>query len=197
RAQRMQPGELRASRVGARRGRRAGAGAHGLLAGACRGRHGGFSRGVAAPVMKGHSRAASEAAPDPDASAPAGEEAQDPAREPATAGAAETPPAEAPIDFKDRWLRAEADLQNYRRRSQRDREEAVRSTEERLLLEMIAQLDDLERALEAASESRTTDPWVQVVRLVAGRMVEFLARQGVTPMDAVGEVFDPELHEAM
>jgi molecular chaperone GrpE len=106
-------------------------------------------------------------------------------------------PGEADVDYKDRWLRTEADFQNFRRRSQRDLEEAVRFNEERLLLEMISQLDDLERGLEAASEAGAPEPWVQGIRLVANRTLEFLSRQGVVPIEPLGEPFDPELHEAL
>jgi molecular chaperone GrpE len=100
-------------------------------------------------------------------------------------------------DLRDRWLRAEADLQNFRRRAQRDLEEGVRFAEDRLLLEMIGQLDDLERAVTLAREAGAPDPWVQGVQLVAQRMIDDLARHGVTPMRAYGQPFDPELHEAM
>lgn len=101
------------------------------------------------------------------------------------------------VDFRDRWLRSEADLQNFRRRSQRDAEESVRFAEDRILLEMIAQLDDLERALSMAREAGAADPWVQGVQLVANRMTDDLARHGVTPMKPEGQRFDPEQHEAL
>src|SRR6266516_1175048 len=55
---------------------------------------------------------------------------------------------EAP-DYKDRWLRAEAELQNTRRRAARDRDDAVRAAEDRVLVELIELLDDIERALAA------------------------------------------------
>ena len=105
--------------------------------------------------------------------------------------------SEAEVDYKDRWLRAEAELQNVRRRAQRDGEEAVRFAEDQMLLETISQLDDLERALEVAREAGAPDSWVQGVQLVANRMADALTRRGVTPIPALGEPFDPELHEAM
>src|SRR5438094_502375 len=60
--------------------------------------------------------------------------------------AVEPPPVPAPADetnYKDRWLRAEADLQNFRRRASREWEDARRNAEESVLLEMVALLDDL------------------------------------------------------
>ncbi|MBI1797586.1 MAG: nucleotide exchange factor GrpE [Candidatus Eisenbacteria bacterium] len=98
-------------------------------------------------------------------------------------------------DYKDRWLRAEADLQNYRRRATREWEEARRGAEESVLLEMVAALDDLERALEAAAGAE--QDWVRGVALVAQRMREYLARQGVTAIDPLGQPFDPAFQEAL
>jgi molecular chaperone GrpE len=117
-------------------------------------------------------------------------------KEAQAAGVAETS-AEPAVDYRDKWLRAEADLQNFRRRAQRDTEEAVRFAEDQSLLEIISNLDDLERALEVAREAGAPDPWAQGVRLVASRMSEYLARQGVTVIDSLGEPFNPELHEAL
>jgi molecular chaperone GrpE len=99
--------------------------------------------------------------------------------------------------LRDRWLRAEAELQNYRRRAQRDLEEARRGAEERALLDVIEFLDDLERALSAAREAGGDAAWVQGVELVAQRMRDSLARAGVSPISPTGEAFDPRVHEAL
>lgn len=100
-------------------------------------------------------------------------------------------------DYKDRWLRAEADLQNFRRRAMRDREESVRMAEDRLLLESIGSLDDLERAINAFTPEQSTEAWVQGVVLTAARMRDALARNGVTLVPSVGQLFDPTVHEAL
>jgi molecular chaperone GrpE len=99
--------------------------------------------------------------------------------------------------YRDRWLRAEADFQNFRRRAQRDTEEARRFAEERVLLAMLEPLDDLERAIESARTSGAGEAWLQGVELVAQRMRDQLARHGVTEIGAVGARFDPEVHEAL
>jgi molecular chaperone GrpE len=109
-------------------------------------------------------------------------------------------PAGAPEDaavFKDRWLRAEAELQNYRRRAAREREEARRGAEESVMLELISALDDLDRALALVPESGAPEPWAEGVRLVASRLTDFLARQGVLAQDPLGQPFDPAFHEAV
>jgi len=113
-----------------------------------------------------------------------------------TARADAMPPPEEP-DYKDRWLRAEAEIQNVRRRLAREREEAVRGSEERVLLDVIGLLDDLERAVAALTPEQAGEAWAQGVALTAQRMRDTLARHGVLPITAVGQPFDPSLHEAL
>jgi molecular chaperone GrpE len=132
---------------------------------------------------------------------PAGGAADDPsaaAEEPPAGGAA----APEATDYKDRWLRAEAELQNFRRRASREWEEGRRAAEESVLLEMVAVLDDLERALAtgdpgSAPASGPSSAWTQGVALVAQRIRDFLARQGVAVEDPLGHAFDPAFHEAL
>lgn len=107
------------------------------------------------------------------------------------------PAAEPEPDWKDRWLRSEAELQNFRRRAQRDREDAVARAQEGVLLEMIAVLDDLERALASLAPDQAEAPWAKGVELTAQRLREGLARFGVVEIDALGRPFDPAVHDAM
>jgi molecular chaperone GrpE len=105
--------------------------------------------------------------------------------------------AGAAPDYKDRWLRAEADLQNYRRRATREWEDARRIAEESVFLEIIGALDDLDRAALSAAEQGASASWAQGVGLVAQRLRDYLARQGVREIDPLGQAFDPNLHEAL
>ncbi len=100
-------------------------------------------------------------------------------------------------DYKDRWLRAEAELQNSRRRAVRERDDAVRASEDRILVELIEVLDDVERALAALTPDQAAAPWTQGVVLTAQRMRDALARRGVTVVASVGQPFDPAFHEAL
>lgn len=122
------------------------------------------------------------------------------AEEAAGAGTAgEAPAAEAaptPVELHDRWLRAEAELQNFRRRAARDREETRRNAEDAMLRDWIGVLDDLERALAAAPEG-VAESWLAGLRLVGQRMLDLLARHGVRPLDPGGQPFDPVFHEAL
>ena len=107
------------------------------------------------------------------------------------------PAAEPGVDYKDRWLRAEAELQNFRRRAARDREEGRRLAEESVLFELLAVLDDLERALASAEAAGPAAAWTQGVALVAQRIRDYLGRLGVTVEDPLGRRFDPAYHEAL
>ena len=100
-------------------------------------------------------------------------------------------------DYKDKWLRAEAEIQNVRRRLMREREDAVRVSEDRVLLEVITLLDDLERALAALPPDQAAGAWAQGVALTAQRMRDTLARHGVVPAPSVGQPFDPAFHDAL
>jgi molecular chaperone GrpE len=115
------------------------------------------------------------------------------------AGGTPAPGSEAAAlaELRDKWLRAEADIQNLRRRSARDREEQRREIEDQWLLELVALQDDLDRALATARESGAPEAWTKGVELVRGRIDELLARHGVTPIDPAGTPFDPTLHDAL
>ncbi len=112
-------------------------------------------------------------------------------------GTPETPAAPAEPDYKDRWLRAEAELQNYRKRVPREGEQLRRGAEEGVILEMLSVLDDLVRALDAARLAGAEAGWTQGVALTATRMRDALARFGVEAVDPAGAPFDPVFHEAV
>jgi molecular chaperone GrpE len=136
-----------------------------------------------APGEGGHDRPATD-----DEAARAGENAPPPGM------AADTG---SETDFQDRWLRAEAEFQTFRRRAQRDVEEARRSAEETVLRDVITVLDDLERALGALPDDATGTGWGQGVALTAQRMRDVLTRYGVEVIDPHGAPFDPAFAEAI
>jgi molecular chaperone GrpE len=95
----------------------------------------------------------------------------------------------------DRWKRAAADLDNFRKRALRERDEYVTFANERLVKELLPVLDDLERALVAASEHEEA-ALEDGVRLVHQSLAGLLERQGLKEIDAAGK-FDPHVHEAL
>jgi molecular chaperone GrpE len=95
--------------------------------------------------------------------------------------------------MEDRYKRALADLDNYRKRSARETERRIEDAREAQLREWLEVVDSLERAL----FMEPADPVVQGLRAVLGQMEAVLTRQGVTRIDAAGQPFDPEHHEAV
>lgn len=97
-------------------------------------------------------------------------------------------------DVHDRWVRAAADLENYRKRALKERDEVQKFGVERLVKDLLPVLDNLDRALGAAAAD---DPLVAGVKLVRASFEQALARHGVKGFSALGQPFDPALHEAL
>jgi len=100
-------------------------------------------------------------------------------------------------ELKDRWLRERADLENVKRRAVREKQDAVRFGSEALLKDLLPVIDNLHRALAAASAGREDDPIVKGVELVLRGFDDVLERHGVKVVPAHGEPFDPTRHEAI
>jgi molecular chaperone GrpE len=98
---------------------------------------------------------------------------------------------------QDRLLRALAETENVRRRSQRDREEYVRYANESLLRDLLPVLDNLDRALGAARATNDTSAVVGGIELIHRELLKVLERAGVTRYSALGQSFDPTRHEAI
>jgi molecular chaperone GrpE len=95
--------------------------------------------------------------------------------------------------MEDRYKRALADLDNYRKRSARDVERRVAEAKELVLRDWLEAVDSVERALRMAPEG----PLFDGLRAVLNQMEGILARQGVERIGALGERFDPQRHEAI
>jgi len=100
-------------------------------------------------------------------------------------------------DFKDKWTRARADLENYRKRIQREMDEDRKYATVPLLQAVLPGLDGLQRALKAAAASKNADELLAGVEMVAKQFEVALGNVGVKPIAAVGQPFDPHLHEAI
>jgi molecular chaperone GrpE len=99
-------------------------------------------------------------------------------------------------DYKDRWLRKTAEFDNYRKRIERERRERADQATADLLLELLAIVDDFDRALtvEACEDSGA---YRKGVELIHAKLHDLLRKQGVTPIEALGADFDPYLHQAV
>lgn len=101
--------------------------------------------------------------------------------------------------FKDRYLRSVADLENFRKRAARERQEAVQYANQRLMEKLIPVLDNLDMALVAVSSAQggNGDALKTGVEMVLGQARGVLKEAGLEEVSAVGQVFDPTWHEAV
>jgi molecular chaperone GrpE len=94
------------------------------------------------------------------------------------------------------WQRAAADFANYRRRTDEERSAMTQLSNAILLSKLLAVVDDFDRALASVPED-VHEGWVDGVRLVERKLRTVLEGEGVSPIEAVGQPFDPNLHEAV
>jgi molecular chaperone GrpE len=97
-------------------------------------------------------------------------------------------------EYKDSWLRSQAEFQNYRKRVERDNELTYVSLKGDIVKKILPVLDDLERALQNRSAD---DPWANGIELVARKFQNILESEGVKKIETVGKEFDPNFHEAI
>jgi molecular chaperone GrpE len=97
----------------------------------------------------------------------------------------------------DRYVRQVAELDNFKKRSAREREESARYANETLVKDLLPVIDNLERAIAHASSGGNGKPLVEGVDMVLKGFLDTLAKHGVQPVAAVGLAFDPAQHEAL
>lgn len=99
--------------------------------------------------------------------------------------------------FRDLALRSQADFDNYKKRAAREKEEAIKYANSSLLERLVAIIDNFELGLAAAREEGEKSPIYSGMSMVLKQLTEFLAENGLQPIDAEGAKFDPNLHEAI
>jgi molecular chaperone GrpE len=126
------------------------------------------------------------------------------AHEDAREGAAETSSADEiqtlqreRDQYYDQLLRKAAEFDNYRKRVERERREQVQHAAADLIGELLGVVDDLERALGADPSDEGVDAYRRGVEMIHAKLLDVLSRRGVRPIQAVGEPFDPHMHEAV
>ena len=98
---------------------------------------------------------------------------------------------------KDMAQRAQAELSNFRRRTDDDRITWQQQSNSRLLVKMLPVIDELELAVSHADDGQATESWVEGVRLIQRKVSTLLESEGVTKIEAVGVQFNPVEHEAI
>src|SRR5216117_285011 len=99
--------------------------------------------------------------------------------------------------FRDLALRSQADFENYKKRSAREKEEAIKYANSSLLERLVAIIDNFELGLEAAKGEGEQSPIYSGMTLVLKQLNDLLSENGLQPIEAEGKKFDPNLHEAI
>src|SRR3954466_10484755 len=99
--------------------------------------------------------------------------------------------------FRDLALRSQADFENYKKRSAREKDEAIKYANSSLLERLVAIIDNFELGLEAARAEGEKSPIFSGMSMVLKQLMDFLTDNGLQPIDAAGQKFDPNLHEAI
>ena len=99
--------------------------------------------------------------------------------------------------FRDLALRSQADFDNYKKRATREKDEAIKYANSSLLERLIAIVDNFQLGLSAAKSEGEKSPVYSGMSMVLKQLTDFLAENGLQPIDAEGQKFDPNLHEAI
>ncbi|MGQ9645835.1 MAG: nucleotide exchange factor GrpE [Thermodesulfobacteriota bacterium] len=100
-------------------------------------------------------------------------------------------------EYYDRLLREAADLENFKKRAAKEKEEWTKFANEDLIKAILPVIDNLERAVNHAEKVVDTGVMIEGVRLTIKQLLQTLDRFGLTPFESVGRPFDPSMHEAM
>ena len=104
--------------------------------------------------------------------------------------------AEAKENY-DRYLRQVADLDNFKKRTLRDKEETIKYSNDSFIRDLLPVLDNLERAVEHARGDGDEAPLLEGIEMVLKGLLDALGKHGVSQITSKGEIFNPEKHEAL
>ena len=99
--------------------------------------------------------------------------------------------------YFDQWKRTQAELENFRKRAQRELELALRYSSVPLIRELLPAMDNLSRTVQAAEQSGNVEDLLQGLRMIQSQFDQVFSNQSAQPIKTVGEPFDPNLHEAL
>lgn len=99
-------------------------------------------------------------------------------------------------EYLENWKRAQADYNNLKRRTDQEKLEMAKYANTQLVLNLLPALDDFDRAFQQMPPRIAKTEWAEGFRLIAGKLLATLAAQGLQPIEAVGQPFDPARHDA-
>lgn len=100
-------------------------------------------------------------------------------------------------ELNDKYLRLYAEFDNFKRRTAKERIELINTASKNVLLDLLPVLDDFDRALKSMETAVDAGPVTEGVRLIHSKFRNILSSQGLKEMEAVGQPFDPDIHEAV
>ncbi|ABZ84986.1 co-chaperone grpe [Heliomicrobium modesticaldum Ice1] len=100
-------------------------------------------------------------------------------------------------DWENRYLRLQADFDNFRRRTRQEKEELGTYANEGLVKKLLPVLDNFQRALGAMAKAGAADNLLAGVAMIERQFSDILTKEGLQPLEAVGKEFDPQSHEAV
>lgn len=100
-------------------------------------------------------------------------------------------------ELNDSYLRLNAEFDNYRKRTLKEKAELLKSGSERVLVDIIAVVDDFERALDNVSKAEDVDAVKEGLDLIYNKFKNFLTKHGVKEIETIGQPFDTDKHEAL
>ena len=100
-------------------------------------------------------------------------------------------------ELNNSYLRLNAEFDNYRKRTLKEKAELLKSGSERVLLDIIAVVDDFERALDNISKTEDIDAVKEGIDLIYSKFSNFLTKHGVKEIETIGHAFDTDKHEAV
>ncbi|MEC0247893.1 nucleotide exchange factor GrpE [Paenibacillus chitinolyticus] len=118
-------------------------------------------------------------------------------------GAASGPNAEldelrkAAEESQQRLLRAQADFDNFRRRTRQEKEEFAKYASLKLIEQMLPVIDNFDRALVSSRETQDFEALTKGIEMVYRQLGQLMTQEGLTPIEAVGQPFNPEFHQAI
>ncbi len=100
-------------------------------------------------------------------------------------------------DLNDKYLRLSAEFDNYKKRTLKERMELIKNAGEDTIINFLPIMDNIDRAKKSVDDAKDIEAVKEGINLIYKSLKDFLTERGVTEIEAVGEVFDTDLHEAL
>lgn len=105
--------------------------------------------------------------------------------------------AQEKAEIHDKYIRLYSEFDNYRRRTQREKLDLIKNASEQIIVGLLPVLDDMERALQYSAQTEGEEVEKEGMSLIYNKLKTFLTQQGLEAIQAIGEPFDVDLHEAV